>query len=100
MRRTFGTDLQEHGTLKDARGALRHASIQTTGNVCMQGIEANVLNAMNSRTTQILAGWEHPATNGTDAAVPLDQVPKTRRLSSEVLKQLDQLGPSFGGKRL
>jgi hypothetical protein len=27
MRRTMGTDLQEHGTLKDAQGALRHASI-------------------------------------------------------------------------
>jgi integrase len=100
MRRTLGTDLQEHGTLKDAQGALRHASIQTTGNVYMQGIEANVLNAMNSRTTQILAGWEHPATNGTEAAVQLDQVPKARRLSSGVLKQLDQLGPSFEGKRL
>ena len=27
MRRTLGTDLQKHGTLKDAQGALRHASI-------------------------------------------------------------------------
>jgi hypothetical protein len=79
---------------------LRHASIQTTGNVYMQGIEANVLNAMNSRTTQILAGWEHPATNGTEAAVQLDQVPKARRLSSGLLKQLNQPGPSFEGKRL
>jgi integrase len=33
MRRTLGTDLQNHGTLKDAQGALRHASISTTGNV-------------------------------------------------------------------
>jgi hypothetical protein len=33
MRRTLGTDLQEHGTLKDAQGALRHASIRTTGDV-------------------------------------------------------------------
>jgi len=30
MRRTLGTHLQHHGTLKDAQGALRHASIQTT----------------------------------------------------------------------
>jgi len=37
MRRTLGTDLQEHGTLKDAQGALRHASIKTTGDVYMQG---------------------------------------------------------------
>jgi integrase len=41
MRRTLGTDLQEHGTLKDAQGALRHASIQTTGDVYMQTIEAS-----------------------------------------------------------
>jgi integrase len=33
MRRTLGTDLQKHGTLKDVQGALRHASIQTTGDV-------------------------------------------------------------------
>jgi integrase len=30
MRRTLGTDLQKHGTMKDAQGALRHASIKTT----------------------------------------------------------------------
>jgi hypothetical protein len=28
MRRTLGTDLQKHGTLKDAQGALRHASVR------------------------------------------------------------------------
>jgi hypothetical protein len=66
----------------------------------MQGIEANVLHAMNSRTTQILAGWEHPMMNGTQAASELDQVPKARRLSSGVLKQLDQLGPSIEVSRL
>ena len=43
MRRTLGTDLQEHGTLKDAQGALRHASIRTTGDVYMQTIESSVL---------------------------------------------------------
>ena len=40
MRRTLGTDLQQHGTLKDAQGALRHASIRTTGDVYMQTIES------------------------------------------------------------
>jgi len=63
MRRTLGTDLQEHGTLKDAQGALRHASIRTTGDVYMQTIERSVLAAMNSRTLQILAGRKDPATN-------------------------------------
>ena len=42
MRRTLGTDLQKHGTLKDAQGALRHASIRTTGDVYVQSIEESV----------------------------------------------------------
>src|SRR5271165_788600 len=62
MRRTLGTDLQEHGTLKDAQGALRHASIRTTGDVYMQTIESSVLSAMNSRTMQILSGKGKPVT--------------------------------------
>ena len=33
--RTLGTNLQHHGTLKDAQGALRHASIRTTGAMSM-----------------------------------------------------------------
>src|SRR6185437_1788562 len=33
MRRTLGTDLQLHGTMKDAQRILRHASIRTTANV-------------------------------------------------------------------
>jgi integrase len=48
MRRTLGTDLQKHGSLKDAQGALRHASIQTTGDVYVQTIEESVPNAINS----------------------------------------------------
>jgi hypothetical protein len=70
MRRTLGTDLQEHGTLKDAQGALRHASIRTTGDVYMQTIESSVLNAMNSRTKQILAGKERPITTRSQDAGP------------------------------
>jgi integrase len=54
MRRTLGTDLQKHGSLKDAQGALRHASIKTTGDVYVQTIEESVLNAMNSRTMVFL----------------------------------------------
>ena len=33
MRRTLGTDMQSQGTLKDTQSILRHASIQTTGDV-------------------------------------------------------------------
>ena len=57
MRRTLGTDMQEHGTLKDAQGMLRHASIRTTGDVYMQTIERSVLDAVNSRTAAVLEGW-------------------------------------------
>jgi integrase len=39
MRRTLGTDLQKHGSLKDAQGPLRHASIKTTDDVYVQMIE-------------------------------------------------------------
>ena len=52
MRRTLGTDMQHHGTLKDTQGVLRHASIKTTGDVYVQTIEQSVLQAVNSRTTR------------------------------------------------
>jgi integrase len=55
MRRIVGTDLQKHGTIKDAQQILRHANIQTTGNVYMQEIPASVVAAINSRTRKILA---------------------------------------------
>lgn len=55
MRRTLGTDLQEHGTMKDAQTALRHASIKTTANVYMQPIPSSVRAALNSRTRAVLA---------------------------------------------
>lgn len=55
MRRTVGTDLQKHGTMKDAQQILRHANIQNTGNVYMQQIPTSVMEAINSRTRAILA---------------------------------------------
>jgi hypothetical protein len=69
MRRTLGTNLQPHGTLKDAQGALRHASIRTTGDVYVQTIETNVLNAMNSRTLEILADWKPAIPDGKVTAI-------------------------------
>ena len=60
MRRTLGTDLQKHGTLKDAQGALRHASIRTTGDVYVQIIEQSVVAAVNSRTSAVLGDWTAP----------------------------------------
>jgi len=55
MRRTLGTDLQKHGSMKDAQGILRHASIKTTGNVYMLEIPESVRAAINSRTRAVLA---------------------------------------------
>jgi len=56
MRRTLGTDMQKHGTLKDTQSILRHASIQTTGDVYVQTIEQSVMQAVNSRTDAVLEG--------------------------------------------
>ena len=57
IRRSLGTHLQEHGTLKDTQSVLRHASITTTGNVYVQVIEASVMRAVNSHATAVLDGW-------------------------------------------
>jgi integrase len=40
LRRTLGTDMQTHGTLKDTQSILRHASIQTTGMCTFRGSTA------------------------------------------------------------
>jgi len=61
MRRTLGTDMQKHGTLKDTQSILRHASIQTTGDVYVQRIDQSVIEAVNSRTAAVLDGWHAPA---------------------------------------
>jgi integrase len=53
MRRTLGTDMQGHGTMKDAQQILRHASIKTTAEIYMQEIQASVRSAINSRTRVI-----------------------------------------------
>jgi integrase len=92
MRRTLGTNLQHHGTLKDAQGALRHASIKTTGDVYVQTIETSVLNAMNSRTSEILADWK-PAILDGKATTTNGADPKRRTVKLET--QLDQVGPSL-----
>jgi integrase len=55
MRRTLGTDMQGHGTMKDAQQILRHASIRTTVEIYMQEIQASVRSAINSRTRVIFS---------------------------------------------
>jgi hypothetical protein len=63
MRRTLGTDIQHHGTLKDTQGILRHASIRTTGDIYVQPIDASVQQAVNSRTAAVLGGFTAPVAN-------------------------------------
>lgn len=70
MRRTLGTDMQQHGTMKDAQRILRHASIKTTGNVYMQEIPTSVMAAINSRTRAILAKRQGIAAKSQDATCP------------------------------
>ena len=50
--------MQGHGTLKDTQSLLRHASIQTTGNVYMQRSDQSVDEPVNSRTDAALNGMK------------------------------------------
>jgi integrase len=70
MRRTLATEMQEHGSMKDAQGILRHASIKTTGDVYMQEIPASTRAAINSRTRAILAKRGEIATEAGSATCP------------------------------
>jgi integrase len=70
MRRTLGTDLQQHGTMKDAQRILRHASIRTTANIYMQPIPASVAAAINSRTRAILGIREQKTAKVPHTTVP------------------------------
>jgi len=54
MRRTLGTDLQRHGTMKDVQRILRHTDINTTGNIYMQEIPSSVREALDARTGAVL----------------------------------------------
>ncbi len=54
LRRTFGTTMQKHGTMKDVQAHLRHASITTTGNVYVQEIPESVRSAVNATANEIL----------------------------------------------
>ncbi len=56
MRRSLETKPQHHGTLKDTQGALRHASIATTGTVYVQVVEESVMRAVNSHAIAVLDG--------------------------------------------
>ena len=81
MRRTLGTDLQQHGSMKDAQRILRHASIRTTANIYMQPIPASVVAAINSRTRAIFRS----RSGENFLKVPHTTVPNGSKLKDEVL---------------
>ena len=62
-----------------------------TGDIYVQTIETSVLNAMNSRTMEILADWKPAILDGILTAIS-GAAPKRRTVKVE--SQLDQLGPS------
>ena len=86
MRRTLGTDLQQHGTIKDAQGVLRHASIKTTGDVHVQPIPQCVRAAINSRTRAILA-QRRPVSEQSEQATCPKTRPNWKRWSVELLEK-------------
>jgi integrase len=53
LRRTVCTDMQFHGTLKDAQTALRHQSSRTTSDIYMQPVPKSVTAALNARTKAV-----------------------------------------------
>jgi hypothetical protein len=75
-------------------------SIQTTGNVYVQTIEASVLNAMNSRTTEIFSARKPAILSKAKVMLEESGIPKRRKRSEGVMQQLDQLGPSSGRRML
>lgn len=91
MRGTLGTDLQKHVTVKDAQSALRHASIRTTPDVYMQPVEESVVEAVNSRTRQILSGGQRPVLDDTNAIVPRARRLMGTRAPSDVESHLSQV---------
>jgi integrase len=88
MRRTLGTDMQKHGTLKDTQGILRHASIRTTGDIYVQSIDASVQQAVNSRTSAVLNGWTAPVENMGVEGRNLKGLSVIRRSSAKSRKEV------------
>ena len=83
LRRTFGTTMQKHGTLKDVQAHLRHASITTTGDIYVQEIPESVRAAVNATTREILGIGEKDAEMSSQTQ------------SSEVENQLFRIVPEL-----
>jgi hypothetical protein len=68
FRRTLGTDLQKHGTMKDAQAILRNKHIKTTAEVYMDHIPDSVRKAIEARTEAIFKSRKNPV-NGKSSGV-------------------------------
>ena len=88
MRRTLGTDMQGHGSLKDTQMVLRHASIKTTGDVYVQEIAESTVKAINSRTRAVLA-----------ARKSVDQPPPSETGSNGLQNDVQASGDALGKRR-
>jgi integrase len=71
LRRTAGTDLQAHGTMKDAQTALRHQSVKTTANLYMQPVPQSVTAALNARTRAVFSA-ANSSNSGRSGAIKED----------------------------
>lgn len=99
MRRTLGTDMQGHGSLKDTQMVLRHASIKTTGDIYVQEIAESTVKAINSRTRAVLAARKNVDDQGTpetgsnglqnEAQASGDMLEKKRAVVVEINAQTD-----------
>ena len=97
MRRTLGTDMQHHGSLKDTQGMLRHASIRTTGDVYVQTIEQSVVAAVNSRTSAVSGDWLAPVDKlGLKGRNPKGPEAIRRSRKRRCLQVVDFLAPQVG----
>jgi hypothetical protein len=64
LRRSFATRNQKRGSMKDVQEHLRHARIETTGNVYMQAIPESVRNMVDADIADVLAPvTESPTVN-------------------------------------
>ena len=79
-------------SLQSRKKALRHASIQTTGDVYMQAIEGSVLQALNSRTSEILSDWKPTLVSGGQPIDGESAAPKRRNVN--LARGLTLNGPS------
>jgi integrase len=67
MRRTVATDMQFHGSVKDAQTVLRHASPTLTLAVYQQPVSESVRAALNARTEAVLASVKAEGPDGAAA---------------------------------